>query len=99
MDRSKAHDSIVLLACCGPKLGKPAPAADLYVSSLFKKARTYAERRGRWFNRLFSAVDSGDAKAENGAASVQAGQRDRQFDHSTWTLCPVRLSQGHSRPN
>src|SRR3954471_8996997 len=26
-----------------------ATAADLYVSSLFKKARTYAERRGRWF--------------------------------------------------
>jgi hypothetical protein len=27
----------------------PSPAADLYISDLFKKARTYAERRGRWF--------------------------------------------------
>src|SRR6516162_8116839 len=49
MDRSNGNDSIVLVACCGPKLAEPAPAADLYVSSLFKKARTYAERRGRWF--------------------------------------------------
>ena len=49
MDPSDAIDSIILVACCGPKLPEPAPAADLYVSSLFKKARTYAERRGRWF--------------------------------------------------
>jgi hypothetical protein len=49
MDPSDAIDSIILVACCGPKLAEPAPAADLYVSSLFKKARTYAERRGRWF--------------------------------------------------
>lgn len=42
-------NSIVLVACCGPKLTEPAPAADLYVSALFKKSRTYAERRGRWF--------------------------------------------------
>src|SRR3954468_6205562 len=40
---------VVLVACCGPKLKEPAPAADLYISDLFKKARTYAERRGRWF--------------------------------------------------
>jgi hypothetical protein len=45
----QADDPVILVACCGPKLSKPAAAADLYVSSLFKKARTYAERRGRWF--------------------------------------------------
>ncbi len=44
-----ANDSMILVACCGPKLPEPAAARDLYVSSLFKKARTYAERRGRWF--------------------------------------------------
>ena len=49
MDHSHANDSIILVACCGPKLAEPAPACDLYISSLFKKARTYAERRGRWF--------------------------------------------------
>ena len=49
MDRSNAHDSVVLVACCRSKLAEPAPAADLYVSPLFKKARTYPERRGRWF--------------------------------------------------
>src|SRR6516162_3433135 len=49
MDHSHANDSIILVACCGPKLAEPAPAADLYVSDLFKKARRYAERRGRWF--------------------------------------------------
>src|SRR5262249_6702761 len=49
MDRSNANDSVVLVACCGPKMVEPAPAADLYVSPLFKKARNYAEQRGRWF--------------------------------------------------
>jgi hypothetical protein len=39
MDQSNAADSIILVACCGPKLTEPAPAADLYVSPLFKKAR------------------------------------------------------------
>lgn len=41
--------TIILVACCGRKLTEPAPAAELYVSTLFKKSRTYAERRGRWF--------------------------------------------------
>lgn len=50
---------VILVACCGPKLTEPAPAADLYVSQLFKKARTYAERRGRWFilSALHGLVD------------------------------------------
>ena len=49
MDHAEANEPIILVACCGPKLTKPTAAADLYVSALFKKARTYAERRGRWF--------------------------------------------------
>ncbi len=44
-----ANDPVILVACCGPKLTDPSPAADLYISDLFKKARSYAERRGRWF--------------------------------------------------
>jgi hypothetical protein len=44
-----ANDPVFLVACCGPKLPDPSPAADLYISDLFKKARSYAERRGRWF--------------------------------------------------
>ncbi|WP_052640188.1 DUF6884 domain-containing protein [Zavarzinella formosa] len=42
-------DPVILVSCCGPKLSEAAPAADLYTSDLFKKARTYAEKRGRWF--------------------------------------------------
>jgi uncharacterized protein DUF6884 len=59
MDDTNARDSIILVACCGPKLSKPAPAADLYVSGLFKKARAYAERKGRWFilSALYGLVD------------------------------------------
>ena len=34
--------------------------------------------------------DSADAKAENGAAPVPAGQRDRRFAPSTRTYCPAR---------
>lgn len=40
---------VYLVACCGPKLRQAAPAGDLYISPLFTKSRTYAERRGRWF--------------------------------------------------
>jgi len=48
--RSKVNsDPVILVACCGPKLPDPSPAADLFISDLFKKARTYAERSGRWF--------------------------------------------------
>jgi hypothetical protein len=54
-----ASDPVILVACCGPKLSRPAAAADLYVSPLFKKSRTYAERRGRWFilSALYGLVD------------------------------------------
>jgi hypothetical protein len=44
-----AIEPVILVACCGPKLPDPSPAVDLYVSDLFKKARSYAERRGSWF--------------------------------------------------
>jgi hypothetical protein len=39
------------LVCCGKqKLGVPAPAKDLYQSTLFKKTRAYAERHyAGWF--------------------------------------------------
>ena len=49
IENRHAENPVVFVACCGPKLKEPAPAADLYISDLFKKARTYAERRGRWF--------------------------------------------------
>ena len=57
--------SVILVACCGPKLSKRAPAADLYVSSLFKKARIYAECRGRWFilSALHGLLDPTDVIA------------------------------------
>ena len=50
---------MILVACCGPRLKESAPAADLYISDLFKKARTYAERRGRWFilSALYGLLD------------------------------------------
>lgn len=42
--------TITLVACVSKKLDRPAPAADLYVSPWFKKARTYAELTSeRWF--------------------------------------------------
>ena len=41
---------IILVACCGLKLDRPAPAADLYTSDLFRKSRAYAERFGHaWY--------------------------------------------------
>lgn len=46
---SPANNPIILVACCGPKLADPSPATDLYVSDLFKKAKSYAKRKGRWF--------------------------------------------------
>ncbi len=42
-------EHIVLVACCGKKLDRPAPAKDLYCSDLFIKSRRYAEQHGdRW---------------------------------------------------
>jgi hypothetical protein len=41
---------IVLVACCGQKLSKQAPASDLYQSALFTKSRQWAEANGdQWF--------------------------------------------------
>jgi hypothetical protein len=43
--------------------------------------------------------DCGDAKTENGAASVQAGLRDQRFACSTWTSCPARgLARDSAEP-
>jgi hypothetical protein len=40
----------VLVSCAATKLDRPAPAADLYTSPLFRKARSYAEASGHpWF--------------------------------------------------
>jgi hypothetical protein len=38
--------TIALVACVGKKLDHPAPAADLYQSAWFRKARRYAEAAG-----------------------------------------------------
>ena len=43
-------NKVILVSCVGQKLGYPAPAADLYQSDWFKKARAYAEAEGqRWY--------------------------------------------------
>src|SRR5262249_3487912 len=40
----------ILVSCAATKLDHPAPAADLYTSPLFIKARSYAEASGHpWF--------------------------------------------------
>jgi hypothetical protein len=47
---SAASAPVVLVACAGTKVPRPAPAKDLYVSALFLKSRSYAERVGsRWY--------------------------------------------------
>jgi hypothetical protein len=40
---------IALVACCKNKLGKPAPASELYTSTLFRKASAYAKTFGSWY--------------------------------------------------
>jgi hypothetical protein len=43
-------NTITLVSCVSKKLDRPAPAAELYVSPWFKKARRYAELTSdRWF--------------------------------------------------
>lgn len=42
--------SLILVSCVKSKLSRPAPARELYVSSLFQKMRAYAENSGApWF--------------------------------------------------
>jgi len=43
---SKSLRVVGLVACCGPKLGKRAPAALLYTSDLFKKSVDYLLSKG-----------------------------------------------------
>jgi hypothetical protein len=38
--------TLVLVACCGPKLKGAHPAGDIYQSDLFLKSRAWAEREG-----------------------------------------------------
>jgi hypothetical protein len=40
---------IALVACCGAKLAHAAPAADLYISALFRKAAAYAGTFDSWY--------------------------------------------------
>ena len=41
---------VLLLGCVQSKLDEPAPAAELFISPLFRARRAYAERsRRRWF--------------------------------------------------
>jgi hypothetical protein len=42
----KTASDVVLIGCCGSKLDHAAPARELYTSTLFKKARAYAEALG-----------------------------------------------------
>lgn len=46
---SSGDDRVILVACCGLKLPSSAPAGEIYISSLFKKSRAFAERNGTWF--------------------------------------------------
>lgn len=49
-DQSTARPDVVLVGCVRSKLPHPAPAKDLYLSPLFRSARTHAEASGRpWF--------------------------------------------------
>lgn len=52
--------ALTVVACVGQKLAAAAPAADLYVSDWFRKARSYVEAAGRpWliYSAKFFAVD------------------------------------------
>jgi hypothetical protein len=40
---------IALVVCCGQKLGRAAPAGELYTSPLFRKAAAYARTFGGWY--------------------------------------------------
>jgi hypothetical protein len=40
---------IALVACCGQKLDRAAPASELYISPLFKKAAAYARTFSGWY--------------------------------------------------
>lgn len=100
-------DSTILVACCGRKLKDAAPAADLYISSLFKKSRTYAEQRGRWFilSALHGLVDPTAmiapynvtlrsmriADAEHGGEKFKSKWSRLVWRSRHWSLWPVKI--------
>jgi len=41
--------TVTLVACAATKLGRPAPARELYRSDLFAKSSAYAQQLGEWY--------------------------------------------------
>ncbi len=77
--------TLTLVACCGEKLARIAPARELYRSALFRKSAAWAENRGDWM--ILSArhglirPDDQLVPYECSMRSLTAEQRDSWRSH------------------
>jgi hypothetical protein len=77
---------LTLVGCCAEKLGRIAPARDLYRSPLFRKAAAYAETLGHEWQVLSAAYGlivnhSQLAPYDTSMASLSADQREAWAEH------------------
>lgn len=103
----------VLVSCAASKLDRPAPAADLYTSPLFRAARSHAEASGHpWFilsarhglvepGTVLEPYDTRLTDLKPDARSAWAGRVARALFHrgfGGWGVFEVHAGDGYARP-
>jgi hypothetical protein len=95
------EDVVYLVACCAEKLGRRAPARELYRSDLFQKMRGYAENQiqatgGQWF--ILSAKHE-LVRPDEAVSPYDFSIRElREAERDAWAGRVVSKLQDHVRP-
>jgi hypothetical protein len=103
----------ILVSCAATKLDHPAPAADVYTSPLFIKARSYAEASGHpWYilsarhglvepKTVLEPYDTKPADLTNAEQAAWAGRVARDLflrGFGGWGVFEVHAGEGYARP-
>jgi hypothetical protein len=103
----------ILVSCAATKLDRPAPAADLYTSPLFRAARSYAEASGHpWYTlsarhglveptTMLEPYDTKLADLTPGERSAWADRVARALYYKGfggWGVFEVHAGDGYARP-
>jgi hypothetical protein len=104
---------VILVSCAATKFDRPAPAADLYTSPLFIKARNYAEASGHpWFilsarhglvepGTVLEPYDTTLTELNPDERSAWAGRVTRALYHrgfGGWGVFEVHAGDAYVRP-
>lgn len=73
--------TLTLVACCGEKLARIAPARELYRSALFRKAAAWAEQRGDW---MILSAQHGLIRPDDQLAPYDCAMRSLTAEQRDW---------------